>query len=267
MNTIQNLFQQAQLAEAAYTNLTSAIGNQTAFKQALDVANGGSFSPAQAAAFVTDWRVVDQYTATGLFGQTWTGTGFSATLFQNITTGAYSFAIRGSTQLNDFVADAALIAADGTAPAQVVDMYNYWQHLNAPAGAIYDAAVLMPVADFQRGQYTASQLIYDSLSGTYSTIKFVKSNTLSDTTLQTGSGALAVCPANINVEGHSLGGHLAMAFLRLFPAAANNVTAVNGLGFKIGDANWGNGGNDTLMGGNQREAANDASYEDERLVA
>jgi hypothetical protein len=34
MNSISDLFQQAQLAEAAYANLTSAIGNQTALKQA-----------------------------------------------------------------------------------------------------------------------------------------------------------------------------------------------------------------------------------------
>ncbi|MEI7681585.1 MAG: hypothetical protein WCK07_19445 [Betaproteobacteria bacterium] len=39
MSTIQNLFQQAQLAEAAYANLAGAIGNQDGLLTALNVAN------------------------------------------------------------------------------------------------------------------------------------------------------------------------------------------------------------------------------------
>ncbi|HUW25977.1 MAG TPA: calcium-binding protein [Gallionella sp.] len=240
MSTIQNLFEQAQLAEAAYANLwnsntNSVITDSELVKIALIAEK---FSIAQAAELVKNWRVVSQ--------QPDTISGFSATLFEKLDanqqpTGQYSFAIRGSTQiLSDFVADAALIAADGIAPAQVVDMYNYWQRLNAPIDAIYDAAILMPIADFQIGQYPASQLIYDSIGGTYSTIKFVKSNALADTSLQTGSGALAVCPAGLSVDGHSLGGHLAMAFSRLFPAIASSVTAVNGLGFKLDNSNVNN---------------------------
>lgn len=128
MNTIQNLFQQAQLAEAAYADLTTAIGSESHMLTALNVANkdvyGGSFSTAQAAAFIADWTVVDQYTAT----ETWLGTGFSATLFKN-KQGQYSFAIRGSTKFNDFVADMSLVSADGIAVRQAVDMYNYWQRL------------------------------------------------------------------------------------------------------------------------------------------
>jgi len=56
MSTIQNLFQQAQLAEAAYADLSSAIGNQGELQKALDVAfngqYGGSFSAAQAADYL-----------------------------------------------------------------------------------------------------------------------------------------------------------------------------------------------------------------------
>src|SRR3989338_6143668 len=110
MSTIQNLFQQAQLAEAAYADLSSAIGNQGELQKALDVAfngqYGGSFSAAQAADFVTHWRVVDQYTASGLFGLT-DGTGFSATVFKSIgNPGQYSIAMRGTAGLTDLSADA-----------------------------------------------------------------------------------------------------------------------------------------------------------------
>ncbi|HQW21641.1 MAG TPA: hypothetical protein PLI90_13345, partial [Rhodocyclaceae bacterium] len=109
MNSIQELFQQAQLAEAAYADFSvPGVG----LKDAL-ISEG--MSEPQATEFTNNWREVDQYTATGWIGQTWTGTGFSATLFQNKNTNAYTLAIRGSTGVNDFLADAQLIATDGVA--------------------------------------------------------------------------------------------------------------------------------------------------------
>ncbi len=36
--------------------------------------------------------------------------------------------------------------------------------------------------------------------------------------------------SSVSVDGHSLGGHLAMAFSRLFPDVTKSATAVNGLG-------------------------------------
>jgi len=94
MNTVQNLFQQAQLAEAAYADFSN-----TNIEQALQ-AEG--FVTAQIAAFVTQWEVVDQYTADGfIVGD---NSGFSATLFRNKTTGQYTFAVRGSTDpVADFI--------------------------------------------------------------------------------------------------------------------------------------------------------------------
>jgi hypothetical protein len=147
MNTITNLFQQSQLAEAAYANLTNAIGDQTLLKQALDVANkdqfGGSFSSAQATDFVSNWRVINQYTAPGGVFPVG-GTGFSATLFQDIGSGKYAFAIRGTEPgLADlFGADGGDIAADGIAMDQAVDLYNYWQRLITSKGVVYPAARL-----------------------------------------------------------------------------------------------------------------------------
>jgi len=55
MSTIQNLFQQAQLAEAAYADFSNP--NITA-EQALI---NGKFSPTQANDFVAHWQVVSQY--------------------------------------------------------------------------------------------------------------------------------------------------------------------------------------------------------------
>ncbi len=79
MNTITSLFQQAQLAEAAYADFTNNMNDPVG---ALTNASlGGKFSQAQAAAFTADWSVVDQYDNSALGGLL--GTGFSATLFPN----------------------------------------------------------------------------------------------------------------------------------------------------------------------------------------
>ena len=143
MNTIQNLFQQAQLAEAAYANFGGFANPKDAL---VDI----KFSNAQATDFVAHWRVVDQYTASGLFGLT-DGSGFSATVFEKldangIGTGQYSFAARG-TQVGllppttaDLSADLGDIVADGIALDQVVDMYNYWQSLTH--SGVYQATKL-----------------------------------------------------------------------------------------------------------------------------
>ena len=51
--------------------------------------------------------------------------------------------------------------------------------------------------------------------------------------LRFGRGLIKETPAHLNVAGHSLGGHLAMAFNRLFPQMNVDTLAVNGLGFKF----------------------------------
>lgn len=101
MNTITSLFQQAQLAEAAYANFIdntgSLITTDAGVKAAL-IASGFSSDPnnttqsAQATAFLTHWQVVDQSPPLGLFGN-----GFSATLFASLDNpGQYTFSIAGS---------------------------------------------------------------------------------------------------------------------------------------------------------------------------
>ena len=201
MNTIEDIFQQAQLAEAAYADFSNPTVSEY---QALI---NGNFSSAQAADFVAHWKVVDHVPDLE--------SGFSATIFEQLDesgtgTGHFNLAIRGSRQLIDFAADSALISNQGVAVAQLVDLYNFWQRAQTPAGNSYVAAVLA--------------------SG--DSVNYVDSSQLSDVEMRTGSGTFTVAPVSINVSGHSLGGHLAMAFTRLFPEVDANAISVNGLGFK-----------------------------------
>lgn len=216
MTSVASLFEQAQLAEAAYANL---VPGTTLLSELQNTDNGMHFSLTQATAFAAEWEVTDHIPDTV--------SGFSATLFRNRQTGAYTLAVRGSTNLTDFAADAALIVRDGLAVQQVVDLYNFWQRANTAAGQGYTAAKLVPTVEFFPDAFQIAGLSYR--------IEWVSSAQLTDPALRQGSGALAVCPASLNVAGHSLGGHLSMAFSRLFPALAIDSLAVNGLGFKSGN--------------------------------
>ena len=157
MNTIQNLFQQAQLAEAAYADLTTTIGSQSNLLTALNVANkdqyGGSFTLAQATDFVAHWRVVSH--------QPNTTSGFSATVFESLDhPGQYEFAVRGSENLFSasgavdwLAADTSDIGGQGIALRQAIDLYNYIQSLKTPQGATYQAAYLK-TAQFESVELT-----------------------------------------------------------------------------------------------------------------
>jgi Ca2+-binding RTX toxin-like protein len=247
MNTIQTLFQQAQLAEAAYANFSLARPLQTALT---NKATGGNFSAAQAAEFAARYQVISQYSVPGI---SFMDGGFSATVFKDTSTGAYTFAIRGTVGLvSDLLgADFGDIVMDGLAMDQIVDMYNYWQSLNTTG--VYQAAkletslietaalnLLLPGAarDIAITALKASGAILDSsLGGLAIQVRRIvtgNSNTLlAGTSLEIGSGLLMTCPV-LDVTGHSLGGHLADAFTRLFPNAVANAITINGAGFPTG---------------------------------
>ena len=61
MNTVRSIFEQAQLAEAAYANLWDAgLSQPVTFEDDVKTALiAEKFSPTQAAEFVNNWRVVD----------------------------------------------------------------------------------------------------------------------------------------------------------------------------------------------------------------
>ena len=148
-------------------------------------------SPAQAAVFAATYTVVDQYTDPS--------SGFSATVFEHA--GQRYLAIRGTEKgsLLDYVADADL-ALSGAATKQIVSLFNYVHRLNGTK--------VQPVAQLEgNGQdYILNQ---------------------------TGAVGLLDAPlsGSLSITGHSLGGHLAMAFGRLFPQMASQIYTYNAPGF------------------------------------
>lgn len=200
MSTIQDLFLQSQLAEAAYADFSSP--NLTV-KQALQ--NEG-FSDQQATDFLTHWRYVDQFTDSGLlFGD---GSGFSATLFECLDangngTGQYTFAIRGSQLWVDFTNADLSLATGGVAFDQLLSMVNYVLRLDVGS----------------TGQ-TAQ------LEGIQAGFPPVWTPVWSGAMVQ-GEGP-GISLNNLTVTGHSLGGALAQMFQRIF--GSDGVYTYNTLG-------------------------------------
>ncbi|MBX9904846.1 MAG: putative Ig domain-containing protein [Burkholderiales bacterium] len=202
MNTIRGLFQQAQLAEAAYANFinpdTGAIYNTNAGIQ--DALIAEQFSPAQAASFVQNWRVASQFSETGLLSN-----GFSATLLERLganqqPTGQYTLAFRGSTEIfNDFLDADLNLAVSSVAAKQLVSMVNYVLRLAVG------------------GSGTTQQL---SLNANASGLGFTGA-------LVQGVGS-GIAPESMAVSGHSLGGYLAQVYQRLFGSVG--VFTFNALG-------------------------------------
>src|SRR5690606_20071664 len=79
-------------------------------------------------------------------------------------------------------------------------------------------------------------VIVDLPTGVVKTITFVNSDVLFTDDRQTGLGLQAdIMNKGLTVTGHSLGGHLASAFTRLFPETGAEALTINGAGFgKIG---------------------------------
>lgn len=217
-----NLFELAQLAEASYANLILGNDLETELQNPVFKMQ---FSATQAAEFAKNWAVVNH--------QPNAASGYSGTVFKYIgndpnsgfTNGQLVFAQRGTEPgfLDLVQADFNELVVNGLAYRQIIDMYNYWQQLSHPAGAIISQAHLVAA-----GPNTPSdKIITDaSLQSTaYFTIELENVSNTSNLSQPISLSDLA------GITGHSLGGHLSDAFTRLFGGEA---TTINGAGFPTG---------------------------------
>ena len=231
MSENSKLFEMASLAEAAYADLFKDGALQTDRAEVKNILIANKWSATQADEFLTHYRVVSQ--------QPNTDTGYSATLFERLDadgsltgtvgagTGQYVFAQRGTEALAqaglDLAVDIGDLVADGLAWSQIVDMYNYWKQLTTPENQHYQKAtiVLQPFPPVSGG------FILDRTVGLVAA--FFRTIQLADAISPAGPKVPVGAP--LEVAGHSLGGHLASAFTRLFAGVASQAYTMNGAGY------------------------------------
>lgn len=229
MSAISDLYRQTSMAEAAYANFWDQVTGLIPVSRMSGALITEGMTATQAQALLDTWDVIDHVPNLD--------SGFSATIFRSrADPGHYTLAIRGSLLDDlaiDFRADGALIVNDGVAVVQLVDLYNFWQRALTPKGQSYTAARLAA------NEGSAPPITVFGVSAALK-IEFVNSSQLADPEMRAGSGAIGSLLTDLDVTGHSLGGHLAMAFTRLYPNFGAQALAVNGLGFKLDNANVNN---------------------------
>jgi len=191
---IQNLFDNAELAMAAYATLDENMDSSTVIANLQDA----GFTLSQASNFSSRYSVVTQYNDDI--------TSFSATVFKDIS-GNLTVAFKGTLEAGDFLPTDANIAVEGAGYDQIVAMYNWWLRASSPIGNTVP-----------QYQYLNAFNLFIDVPSVSATGELVD--------------ALAADPdQKVDVTGHSLGAHLALAFNTLFSTETNEVTGFNTPGF------------------------------------
>lgn len=239
ITNIQDLSKLASTALASYSYFTD-IDDEAMFARLQNPAsdNGVGMTEIQADAFRGQYRILALYPNSLLDDPT----GFNATLFEDKQTGKKVLAMRGtefSWQIGAdvVVADALGIGVAGFANLQAVQLYRYVKQLTTAGGqtvqysdedivkiymlanapALEAATLILP-------QGTVHDIaVWISQQAGFGDLMTALGN---DNGIGTGD-ALIAANEKIDITGHSLGGHLALLFARMFPEHTDQVVTLN----------------------------------------
>ena len=221
------------LATYAYFDVNSYLGGLTA----PDAQHGVGMTISQRDTFAGRYDLKDQHANDP--------TGFAATLFYDKIDNKKVLALRGTefTQglgqiATDFaIADALGIGAAGFANLQAVELYRYVKELTTVGGQAVQYSDDEVVKLFMMANAPALEAATLVLpQGTIHDVAVWASQQASFSTLFSalaqdkgiGTGAALIQPGDkIDVTGHSLGGHLALLFARMFPQYTDQVVTLN----------------------------------------
>jgi hypothetical protein len=189
MSNINNTFINALLADAAYSE---KLFDQMTSGQML-LALKPRMTTALAEFIAANFEVVSHKETEDNPGQG-VGSGFDATVWRGRTSTQYAgqvyVSMQGTLGAQDFISDINLAAPFSNARNQIIDMVNWWMQITTPiTGTARQIGLLAP--DYAGG-FTVP-VPGASVAGT----------------------GLLLNPTAVQVNGHSLGGHLASAFARL----------------------------------------------------
>ncbi len=209
MVSMEKYYQQMLLSAASYIDLDPDL-SAAEYRQALLTPPSevfGTISETELSAFIARYTIIDSTTDQNGAAL---GSGLSATVFRDNTTGHYTLAIRGSeATLSDWLgANLGDIGTYGFAVHQGLDLYNYLLRATARAGDI------VPVYTYVGDSRPSKPVEVGSIQ-------------------VTKDGALAGIPdLHLDVVGHSLGGHLGLLISRLMPPLVGDVYGFDAPGFE-----------------------------------
>ncbi len=209
----------AYAAQACYESLATGDTQDTLARKLQTIVGG--FTATQASQFASDQTVVLQYNddAPGSGGS---NTSLSVTVFKD-GAGNLTLAIRGTLEAGDFVPTDGQIFGSGAGYDQIVALANWWRQVSSPVGTWVPQ---YRISEFDEGQ--ADAVLLNPLSP-YK--KYLVRNFEVPATGQLSGALQADFDGQLDVTGHSLGGHLAMAFGSLFGASTASITTFNAPGF------------------------------------
>ena len=226
MSDATALFRSGLLASASYAKLAEGTTASGANVAALRDAVQAAMPPRLVNEFAALYPTVVTYFDDGL-------TGFQVAVFKDSSDdqpGNVTIAFRGTDKLslgdNSDLPTGADIVGPGTGYEQIVAMVNWWLRESSPAGQLVNQYELK---SYSLTDIPASSVVLRSDA----TSAFVLDD--AGTIVAQGgrlADALSADPdLRVDVTGHSLGGHLAMAFSSLFDEQTAQVTVFNAPGF------------------------------------
>jgi Ca2+-binding RTX toxin-like protein len=153
-------------------------------------------------------------------------TSYSATVFKDAS-GNLTLAIRGTLEAGDFVPTDLNIAVDGAGYDQIIAMANWWRRASSPQGQMVQQ---YRVAPYGIGPGTPSDGVF--LYSGPGVLYFLEAGPAVAATGELVGSLGFDADHRVDVVGHSLGGHLSMAFNTLFLATVAEVAVFNAPGFK-----------------------------------
>lgn len=216
MTTISEAYINAVLADATYA-LDDTVGNEYPKDKLQDILKT-RMTPTLAKYISDNFTVVTHKATNDLLES-----GFDATVWQDNTTKKFYVSMTGTEglgSLGDVLTDIDLTVS-GVAGTQIIDMVNWWLKNTTALGQ--DA---LQIKRFSH--------LLDGNEHEFTEDRFISAPTV------TGTGVLSDI-TGLSVNGHSLGGHLATAFTRLFGKQwpVEHTYTYNSAGF--------NGGSDKLL--------------------
>jgi len=132
-------------------------------------------------------------------------------VFRDNATGEYTLSIRGTESVvkDIIIADLYGIAAQGFERGQSLSLFRYYKKLTTIEGqtVTYSTEELLMMKSLMTGVFDPFVSLDDVIA---------------EVANDTGLGII-LAAAQINVAGHSLGGHLAMVFSTMFPDSIKHV--------------------------------------------